>query len=351
MWKSYLLYSVCVFMLLISCNEEDIKLDASTVVDWFAVPDRPGELGHLLHKIYEETGVSVFVNDTLGYVEDGVDANGDPVRFYETVSERYLIYSSVSKDIRFVLSKDTAAMLKAASAIEKWVVPNLPPSGKYRVKSLLLVDSLLTADYGGDTIREGGKTAWVFEESIATTPVGKLADIKNMNEPTLKFWAGMVLSAKVYTWLDSHCSDSLKVFYKMTNSDLPTKARTLYNLHDYKFYRMIDTGEEIDLNSDWYFGAELWDHWRMGFLEWGDTEWREIDPNNSNREIVHRKALEKPCDAMNYIAAVYAFSDEEFKNLFTGVEYSEKCIQRRLYMKKLVELFCEANGTTYQSFR
>ena len=47
MWKSYLLYSVCVFMLLISCNEEDIKLDASTVVDWFAVPDRPGELGHL----------------------------------------------------------------------------------------------------------------------------------------------------------------------------------------------------------------------------------------------------------------------------------------------------------------
>lgn len=54
MWKSYLLYSVCVFMLLISCNEEDIKLDASTVVDWFAVPDRPwAELGHLLHKIYE----------------------------------------------------------------------------------------------------------------------------------------------------------------------------------------------------------------------------------------------------------------------------------------------------------
>ena len=144
-------------MISISCNEQAIKLDASTVVDWFDVPDRPGELGHLLHKIYEETGGSVFVNDTLGYVEDGVDANGDPVRFYETVSERYLIYSSVSKDIRFVLSKDTVAMLKAASAIEKWVVPNLPPSGKYRMKSLLLVDSLLTADYGGGTIRGGGE--------------------------------------------------------------------------------------------------------------------------------------------------------------------------------------------------
>ena len=124
----------------------------------------------------------------------------------------------------------------------------------------------------------------------------------------------------------------------------------MYNLHDYKFYRMIDTGEEIDWNADWYFGAELWDHWRMGFLEWGDTEWCEIDPKDSNRWIVHRKALEKSCDAMNYIAAVYAFSDEEFKNLFTGVEYSEKCIRRRLYMKELVNLFCQANGVTYQSF-
>ncbi|WP_455510041.1 hypothetical protein [Butyricimonas paravirosa] len=350
MWKSYLLYSICVFTLLASCNKEDIKLDATTVIDWFAVQDKPGELGHLLHKIYEETGISIFVNDTLGYVEDGIDANGEPVRFYETVSEKYLIYSMVAKDIRFVLSQDTVAMLKAAYAIEKWVLPNLPSSGEYRLKSLLLVDSLLTEDYGGDTIREGGKTAWVFEESIETTPVGKLADIKNMDESTLKFWAGMVLSAKVYIWLNSHCSDSLSIFYKMTNLDLPKKARTLYNLHDYKFFRMVDTGEEIDLNADWYYGAELWDHWRMGFLEWGDTEWSEIDPNNSNKEIVHRKALEKPCDAMNYIAAVYAFSDEEFKKLFSGVEYSEKCIQRRLYMKKLVELFHDANGVTCQPF-
>lgn len=350
MWKSYLLYSLCVFTLLTSCNEEDIKLDASTVVDWFAVPDRPGELGHLLHKIYKETGVSIFVNDTLGYVEDGIDANGEPVRFYETVSEKYLLYSSVSKDIRFVLSRDTAAMLKAVNTIEKWVLPNLPPSGKYRIKSLLLVDSLLTEDYGGDTIREGGKTAWVFEESIETTPVGKLADIKDMDEPTLKFWAGMVLSVKVYNWLNGHCSDSLEVFHKMPNSDLPEEANLLCNLHAYKFYRMIDTGEEIDLNSDRYFGAELWDYWRMGFLEWGDTEWKEVDPNDNTRWIVHRKVLEMPSDAMNYIASVYAFSDEEFKNLFAGVEYSEKCIQRRLYMKKLVELFCAANGVAYQSF-
>ena len=88
----------------------------------------------------------------------------------------------------------------------------------------------------------------------------------------------------------------------------------------------------------------------MGFLVGGVSVLRDSDPKNSNREIVYRKTLEKSCDAMNYIAAVYAFSDEEFKNLFTGVEYSEKSIRRRMYMKELVNLFCQANGFTYQSF-
>ena len=160
----------------------------------------------------------------------------------------------------------------------------------------------------------------------------------------------MILSPKVYKWLNNHCADSLVIFLKMTNSDLPETASPLCNLHAYKFYRMIDTGEEIDWYPDSWFGAELWDYWRMGFLEWGDTEWTEIDPTNSNRLIVHRKVLEENSDVMSYIAAVYAFSDEEFKNFFAGVEYSEKCIQRRLYMKKLVDLFCKANDIAYQSF-
>lgn len=69
----------------------------------------------------------------------------------------------------------------------------------------------------------------------------------------------------------------------------------------------------------------------MGFLEWVDTEWEEFKEENVKK--VHRKAPDKPCDAMNYIAAVYAFSDAEFEAMFEGVEYSEKCIKKRLYMK------------------
>lgn len=184
-------------------------------------------------------------------------------------------------------------MLKAVRTIEDWVLPNLPSPGEDRIKSVLLVDSLLTEEQGGDTIRKGGKTAWVFDQSIEMIPVGKLADIKQMDERTLKFWAGMVLSTKVYMWFNNNCADSLKIFYKMTNSDLPSDARTLYNMNSYYYWRMTDTGERIDRNSDYYFGAELWDYQRMGFLEWADNEWEEDEPNFDDRIRVYRKIPKK----------------------------------------------------------
>lgn len=347
MWKKYLLYGIGAIMLLTACNKEDDKLSATDVVNWFAIPDRPGELGHLLHDIYQRTGISIFINDTLGVSGEVTDAHGNPVKRYETVSEKYLIYNSLKDDIRFVLSADTAAILKAARTIEKWVLPNLASSGEYRPKSFLLVDSLLWGVYGGDTIREGGGTAWIFNKSIETTPVGKLADIKTMDEPTLKFWAGMVVSPKVKEWLENYCADSLSIFYKMANSDLPSRSYSLYNLTSYFYLEIIDTGEKIS-TEDRYYGADFWDYWRMGFLEWVDSEWEKIMEENLKR--VYRKTPDKNCDVMNYIAAVYAFSDAEFEAMFEGVEYSEKCIKKRLYMKDLVKIFEDANGIARQPF-
>lgn len=352
MLKNYLLYGVVALLLLGACNKDELDIKASEVINWFAIKDKPGELGHLLHDIYQKSGVSIFVNDTLGYTPAGYDAYGNPVNRYETVSERYLVYTALETRIRFVLCKDTAALLKAARTIDKWVLPNLPPAGENRAKSFLLVDSLLWESYGGDTIRKGGGTAWVFDESMETTPVGKLSEIMKMDERTLKFWAGMVLSARIKPWLNENYADSLALFYKLTNADTPPNAKTLYNLNSFTLHGDLETGE-VTGDYSFYRGADLWDYWRMGFLEWVDTEWEEIGRESwmdKDVRMIHRKAPNKNCDVMNYIAAVYAFSDEEFNALFAGVEYSEKCIQKRLYMKRLVELFEVANGLTRRPF-
>ena len=354
MLKNYLLYGIFALLLLGACNKDDDDLTASEVVDWFAIKDKPGELGHLLYDIYQKSGVSIFINDTLGYTYAGKDGNGNPVNQYETVYEKYLIYSMLGDKIRHVLSSDTMAMLKAARVIEKWVVPNLAPEGENRSKSFLLVDSLLWNAYGGDTIRKGGGTAWTFDLSIETTPVGKLSDIRNMDEHTLKFWAGMILAARVRPWLDSHQSEEMKEFYGMVNSDLPAKAKTLYQIYDNWYWVNEDTGEKVSRDAREYGGADLWDYWRMGFLEWADSMWEEkveaswIGPNVKK---VHFKVPTKNCDAMNFIAAVYAYSDEEFESLFAEVEYSEKCIKKRLYMKTLVKMFEDVNGITRQPFK
>lgn len=352
MLKNYLLCGIFAWLLLEGCNKDDDEFTATDVVDWYAIQDKPGELGHLLYDIYQKSGVSIFINDTLGYTPAGKDAYGNQVNYYETVYEKYLIYSMLGDKIRHVLSTDTVAMLKAVRTIEKWVIPNLAPAGENRAKSFLLVDSLLWDAYGGDTIREGGGTAWVFDLSVETTPIGKISEIENMNEPTLKFWAGMVLAAKIRPWLANNCSEELKEFYSMVNSDLPPRTKSLYNLYDNWYWVNEDTGEKVSRESD-YRGGDLWDYWRMGFLEWADSMWEEkteADWIGEHVKKVHFKVPTKNCDAMNFIAAVYAYSDEEFEAMFEGVEYSEKCIQKRLFMKNLVDRFEEANGITRQPF-
>lgn len=349
MLKKYLLYLLPALIFTGACNKEADEIEISEVVNWYAIGDKPGELGHLLHDIYQETGLSIFVNDTLGYTDGGIDAYGNPVRYYETVSDKYYIYGSYSK-IRFRLSSDTAAMLKAVRTIEKWVIPNMSPSPRYRSKSLLLTDSLFWEFYGGDTVQPGGKTAWVADISVETTPVGKLAEIKKMDEKELKFWAGMILAAKVYPWLEDLYADSLTQFYRITNRDVPYS--TFYQ-NGYSFYWAdAETGEY--LADDPMDLRTTYDFWKQGFLEWADIQredppvWKEYYGRYMKK--IYRKVPSKACDVMNYIAAVYAYSDEEFMELFAHVKDRQKCIDKRLYMEKLVELFEQAQGITRHRF-
>ena len=351
MRRSYLLFGILTWMLLWACNRDEDKIQVGEVIDWFAVKDKPGELGHLLYDIYERTGLPVFVNDTLGGAYAGEDSKGNPVYNYETVSIKYYIYGAYD-GVRFVLSRDTAAMLKAAETIDRWVLPNLAPEGIDRVKSFLLVDSLIWSAYGGERTRS--KNAWVYNLSVETTPVGKLSDIKEMSDRELKFWAGMVISTKVQSWLDKYCSDSLSVFYKITNADVPSK-QTFY-LKEYNYWIDAKTGKFIDSQK---FIGKTWSCYKQGFLEWagieqfGEPEWDEDYVDDSCEgwiQQVFRMVPTQACDVMNYIAAVYAYSDSEFETMFNGVEGKEKCVKKRLYMKTLVKLFEDAQGITRHPF-
>ena len=50
------------------CNSDDEDVKAvENMPDWFKIEDKPGEINHLIYGIYKDYGVTIFINDTLGY--------------------------------------------------------------------------------------------------------------------------------------------------------------------------------------------------------------------------------------------------------------------------------------------
>ena len=57
-----------VFCFCVSCDKEDNDVKAvENMRDWYKVEDKPGEVNHLLYKMYKYYDVTIFINDTLGY--------------------------------------------------------------------------------------------------------------------------------------------------------------------------------------------------------------------------------------------------------------------------------------------
>ncbi|MFR7877155.1 MAG: hypothetical protein ACLU4J_12620 [Butyricimonas paravirosa] len=55
-----------VFCFCVSCDKEDNDVKAvENMRDWYKVEDKPGEVNHLLYKMYKYYDVTIFINDTL----------------------------------------------------------------------------------------------------------------------------------------------------------------------------------------------------------------------------------------------------------------------------------------------
>ena len=146
-----LLYGILGCLLLLeACNKEDEDVKPSYAdVNWFQVTDKPGELNQLLYKIYLDTGMPIFVNDTLGEENYATSADGTSMSRLERLNLAYELFGSADtqvsdtiEDPRFVLCKNEAAMIKAAELIRDKVIPRIPKSGDGRAKCYFIVDSL-----------------------------------------------------------------------------------------------------------------------------------------------------------------------------------------------------------------
>ena len=70
MIKKYLIYSI-IFLALIACSkdeDEEGKISYDDI-DWYAIQDSDEPLDHLIYQCYDEYGVAIFYNDTIGSVQ------------------------------------------------------------------------------------------------------------------------------------------------------------------------------------------------------------------------------------------------------------------------------------------
>lgn len=228
MLKKYLLYGICGCLLAFTgCNDDEEEVTTPSYADqnWFVIPDKPGEFNQLVYNIYVETGVPIFVNDTLGEEYYAKDMEGNVINRLETFNLSYMLFGSTEDQVDgstmyAVQSRDTAAMIKAATLLRDRVLPKLPKVGEGRPKCFFLVDSLndtkiVQYSYFNPamTVKIANQPLYVATKGIV---VGQLCDINQMTEEEIDLWCGRVIAAKITSWLMSDAMD-LAEWYNITD--------------------------------------------------------------------------------------------------------------------------------------
>lgn len=325
MKKNILFYVLVLICCLAACNVHEDDLEPSgRNKNWMVIEDKPGEFNQLVYQVYRESGMAIFVNDTLGTETRGLDAYGNPIIHHEMYIVGYSI-SAVKSDAGIVLSSDTAAMTEAVRVINEKVIPRFPENINYRPGCMLLVDTLYTSEYDWSPILGKGlsvRDGYAYRDMMGIV-VGGLADILQKTEDEKAYWAGMILANNIELQIESIYAEELVDFYAVTD----TAKVSFYKKGSYKdpvsgavyspFFHNIDCEQ-------------------LGFLEWQLDGDYILMSGNVEHPRLRIMSPTKQIDVANYIAAVYAYDEATFRQKYAAYP---KCLKKYAIMKALVEDF------------
>lgn len=325
MKRNGLVYGIALLMGFSACNVQEDELEPSGgLKNWLQIDEKPGEFNQLVYEVYRETGMPIFVNDTLGSEYRGEDAYGNPIIHYEMYVPRYSI-TGEGLGAAVVLSSDTAAMIEAVRVIREQVISRFPENPAYRPRCILLADTLYTTEYDWTTTQGRGMSVRdaYADKDMMGIKAGGLADILKKTADEKAFWAGMILARNIGPQIESLYAEELEDFYAVTD----TLKANLYNRVSYK---IPGTGAIIAPN---FFDI---DSKQLGFMEWkleGDYAMM-----SGGVEVLWLRIVSptKEIDVVNFIAAVYAWDETEIQRVCAGFP---KCLMKYEIMKKLVQDF------------
>ncbi len=145
--KKHILYIVALSLLAAACGDnEGILAPSGLERDWLVVEDSQDELTHERYLIFQQTGIPIYINDTIGSTER-IDYRGLPYTYHEILKVFYNPgYQTPATNTAhyFLLDKrdDREAILSVLEFLSEEVLPLIPQN--IYVPSILLVDSLKT---------------------------------------------------------------------------------------------------------------------------------------------------------------------------------------------------------------
>lgn len=206
--KKIILALVIPLIALAACRKEGALQPSGLDRDWYALEDSSDPVEHLRYEIYASTGVPVFSNDTLGMIDRGTDALGQPWIYYETLKVDYWLTSAVTAEeltTSYTLSHSPDAIRKGLELFRDRIFPRLPV--KLYPKSFLMTGRLYR--YGTGEL----KTEWWALRCMTTTVMGKLDQILEMNDAQLDYLAAKVIAVLYAPYVLANFDEELQEFY------------------------------------------------------------------------------------------------------------------------------------------
>lgn len=320
MLKRYLLCGFLGALLAIGgCDksEEEITTPSGADRNWFVIPDKPGEFNQLVYRIYQETGMPIFVNDTLGEEYYAKDAQGNPILRTESFNLSYVLFGTYSNytdtlpsPFSIVQSENEQAKMKAAELIRDRVLPYVPKVGEARPRCYFLVDSLnevASVAFGWRPVYSDVKNKSLYV-AMKGVILGQLCDILTMTEEETDLWCGRAIAAKVSQWMTDNMD--LTEWVAITNEG---KSSGSYYEGKYTPYY---AEYNFDVLQDFGMFA-----WRLDIPE-GRVVVSQID------------------DMIEYIARVYVYRGRETEFLEKYADY-DKVIRKYNMMREFVRVYEE----------
>lgn len=238
---------------------------------------------HANFQFYKETGIPVFVNDTIG-TQKRVDVFGKTYTHYEILSLSYSLGGIPSGPPPAVQSFTYCNKADVPAALTFLRNEIMPIIGKIHVPSILLVENMNTNAFG--------TYAYKGFNTVAIAQISKISTMSQATKVTYK--AAILRAILTNAVLDSKYADILDKFYGVSRKFVPT--RDAYGLSTFyltsTYVTGLPSGTPLTLQAIGFLGADT--------------------------RISNSSPISTWLDVSMYIEAAMANTDAEFKQKYTA---------------------------------